>query len=182
MKKIIFISGVHGVGKGYILKKISEDFSFPCYSASSLIKSFNNHCDENKVVANVSENQNLLLSSINHNVKEKIFVLDGHSVLINSSNEFEKVDLNIFKDLNLCAIVNIYDEPSKIVERLKSRDNKIYEEKYIEDFQNEELSYSLNLSKEFEIPYLKFKNGNDLLELTEFIKEWFDESNEIYFN
>lgn len=179
MKKIIFISGVHGVGKGYVLKQISDQISFPCYSASSLIRSFNRYCDENKIVVNVSENQNVLLASISHNVKEELFVLDGHSVLINSNNEFEKVDVNTFKALNLCAIVNIYDEPSKIVERLKNRDNKLYEEKYIEEFQNEELSYSLKLSKEFEIPYLKFKNGNDLCEIINFVKEWFDDSNDL---
>lgn len=175
MKNIVFVTGIHGVGKGYFLNEIKKELNICIYEASELIRKFGYVSDENKKVADASNNQNILLESIKRNVKEDKFILDGHTVLLNLNNEYEKIPLETFKSLKIKCIILIYDEPQKIVDRLYLRDNSIYNEKTIDEFQKIEISYAQEVARILDIPLFMYKNGTENREIKGVIKEWFDE-------
>jgi hypothetical protein len=66
---LIFVGGIHGVGKTTLCKKLTEELHFNHYSASQLIKmlkSENGDGDnKNKGVKNIDGNQDLLITAIN---------------------------------------------------------------------------------------------------------------------
>lgn len=91
MKKIILLSGIHGVGKGYITGQLKKEISIPIYEASKLIRLNGVASDRDKIVDNVANNQELLVNSINNLIKEEIFILDGHTCLITADRNIESM-------------------------------------------------------------------------------------------
>ena len=101
-KKIILLSGVHGVGKGYFLKeKFENDNRFEILGASSLISKYKKADDAGyKKVQNVSNNQQILLTalSIEKNKINKDIILDGHICMINAEGKVESIPEKFFLD------------------------------------------------------------------------------------
>jgi adenylate kinase len=64
-RRIIFIGGVHGVGKTTLCKKIESRFNIEHFSASNLIakEKAEEHL-RNKQVENITENQDFLVTAI----------------------------------------------------------------------------------------------------------------------
>lgn len=150
--EIIFIAGIHGVGKTYYCNSLNNRIKN--YSASNLIREYKEI--NSKIVKNIGENQNYLLEAISRLNEEKIY-LDGHFCLINSKNEIEKIPLNTFKSLNIKKIIILYSAPFLIAERLKKRDNKKYSIKMLDEFQNKELDYGKEIANMLDIPFEKIK-------------------------
>lgn len=90
---IIFIAGVHGVGKTTICNKIKKEVNLNTYSSSDLIKRYNSSIlSEEKQVNDVNDNQDILLKAISKFVdNNEVILLDGHFTLIYSghTNGFE---------------------------------------------------------------------------------------------
>lgn len=92
MKKIIFISGIHGVGKNYIANILKKYSKINVYSASDLIKKYSEmDTDINKKVFNIESNQQNLISSINIFVKDELFILLGHFCLFDKHYRIKKL-------------------------------------------------------------------------------------------
>ena len=74
MKKIILLTGIHGVGKGYISERIRCQVNFPIYEASRLIKQSGNISDFNKLDKMRKNNIEILekLQKIQQEGKEKL--------------------------------------------------------------------------------------------------------------
>ena len=142
MKKIIFLSGIHGVGKGYIKEEIKKEINIPIYEASELIRLNGVVTDENKKVSNVK------------------FTKD---------NKIETIDISYFKRMNIIGIISLYDEIDIIEERLDKRDNIHFDKNILNDLQNTEIKNTKQLSEELGIPLLAFKNGDDMKILINFI-------------
>lgn len=170
MKKIILLTGIHGVGKGYISNLIREKIKLPIYEASKLIKQTGNSSDYNKKVKNINKNQELLYMGINSFVKEDIFILDGHTCLLNINGEIEKINLSILRKFNVKGIIFVHDEANSIISRLYNRDRINYEYKVINNFQNFEYENSKKLAEELNIPFLKFKNGENIKKIIDFLE------------
>lgn len=67
--KIIFIGGIHGVGKGTISKRIIENLNLEYLSASRLLSWEKYSPDlKNKKVTNFSETQTRLIHALKKNV------------------------------------------------------------------------------------------------------------------
>jgi len=150
--EIIFIAGIHGVGKTYYCNSLNNGIKN--YSASDLIREYKEIND--KIVKNVGENQNYLLEAISNLSEEKIY-LDGHFCLINSKNEVEKVPLDTFKALNIKKIIILYSNPVLIAQRLEKRDNKKYSIEMLEKFQEKELNYGEEIANILNVPFEKIK-------------------------
>jgi len=122
---IIFLSGVHGVGKTTISKKLSAELSIQWFSSSSLIKEHNNEliasCTKN--VKDISNNQDALINSV-CKLKNKYenFILEGHATLLNSEGKVILLNSEIFKSLGVNSIVALFVSPRIIYERLFLRD------------------------------------------------------------
>lgn len=80
--KVFLFSGVHGVGKGFFLKKIKNNAQqYSIYSASSLIERYQPSTDAGyKKVSNVNNNQDVLIKAIKEEINCSIsnFIIDGH--------------------------------------------------------------------------------------------------------
>lgn len=62
---MIFISGVHGVGKGYFCNLVNKELGIESYTASDLIsKGKDIDFDSNKLVSDIEDNQLYLLAAV----------------------------------------------------------------------------------------------------------------------
>ena len=76
---MIFISGIHAVGKGYFCGLVKKELGIEAYSASDLIaKARNAGFSSDKLVADIEENQQYLLAAVQE-LRESgtDFILDG---------------------------------------------------------------------------------------------------------
>lgn len=77
---MIFISGIHAVGKGYFCDLVKKELGIETYSASDLIANARNAgFSSDKLVADIEENQQYLLAAVQE-LRESgtDFILDGH--------------------------------------------------------------------------------------------------------
>ncbi|MGZ5500735.1 MAG: ATP-binding protein [Nitrososphaeraceae archaeon] len=138
--EIVFISGVHGVGKGFLCSRINEEFGLPVFSASTLIKQLKkSEIDVNKQVIDVENNQDYLIMALNNlNPQSETILLDGHFCL-NGSNGMIDVDIKTFKSMSLKSIITLYDNSEEISKRLLVRDGESLSIEAIDRLQKREI-------------------------------------------
>ena len=171
MKNIILLTGIHGVGKGYISNKIKKHIKIPIYEASKLIKLRGSSSDFNNKVYDVTDNQNKLFNAINVYVKEKLLILDGHTCLLNKNGDIEKIDLQSLCKFHIVGIIYIYDNIENIKKRLFERDKIMYEIDKLKLFQKSEYENALALSQNLNIKLFEFKNGDDINLIINYLME-----------
>lgn len=107
MKNIIFIGGIHGVGKGTLCEKICNDLNLRHLSASEVLKWEEISEKENKLVKDFTLTQNRPITNLQKIVKEnEKYILDGHYCLLNYDRIPEKIDFETFSSLNPFAFIN----------------------------------------------------------------------------
>lgn len=142
-KNITFVGGVHGVGKTYFCKKLSESTNLKHFSCSELISKFKDINIQNKLTKDIDENQNILKHAIDsYLLPTEKYILDGHFCLINSQGAISRIPESIFLNLNISKILVLENDFTAIINNLKKRDHKIYEEALIKKFQQEEIIYA----------------------------------------
>jgi len=101
MKNIIFIGGIHGVGKGTLCEKVCNDLNLLHLSASEVLKWEEISEKDNKLVKDFTLTQNRLITNLQQIVKEnERYVLDGHYCLLNNDNVPKKIDFDTFKSIH----------------------------------------------------------------------------------
>lgn len=170
---IIFIAGIHGVGKSTLCQKISLKYNLEHYSASHLIKKINSKDYSNyKLVETIDSNQDDLIIAIQNFLdKDRNYFLDGHFCLLNSEKDITKIPEEIFKNMNLRAIVVLTDDSENILKRLNGRDSSNYTIEEISKFNDSELDYSKKIADKFNIPYFQYEFKNSEEELYNFLKQ-----------
>lgn len=92
---MIFVSGIHGVGKTYFCNMVKDKLGINNYSASQLIagrreKGFS----ADKFVSDIDDNQVLLLNAINElRQTGEEFILDGHFCLLNEEGVITRIPM-----------------------------------------------------------------------------------------
>lgn len=172
---VIFIGGIHGVGKSTICQHVCRELNMEYLSASEVLKWEDINEDvKNKKVENIPFTQNRLITGLKNVLQEdKNYLLDGHYCLLNENNEVEKISLGTFNQINPIALVLILGDVKEIKNRLETRDNKPYEYELLDRLQNSELAYAKVLSQFLNIPLHIGKNddySNILVSLREMIK------------
>lgn len=169
MENMVFVGGIHGVGKTFFCNQISKKYNIRSYSASKLIEQKRNEqFARNKKIDNISGNQNLLLDAlIELKIGKEFYLLDGHFCLINKDGKVSKIPEKTFFDLSPKGIIVVLDSPEKILTRLKARDNISYDINFLEKFQTEELRYSREIANRLNIPFLIHNNDDLSLDNTE---------------
>lgn len=154
--KIIFVGGVHGVGKTFLCKKVCEDLGIDHFSASDLIKKVRNiKFPTNKLIEGIGNNQDSLIVAVGKYVNDdKVCILDGHFCLLDSQGIIVNVPMATFTSLSPMAIIVLNDEPSNIYTRIHARDGNESGIDSIANFQESEIKYSKAISEELGIPYL----------------------------
>lgn len=160
-KNIIFIGGIHGVGKGTICKEIASKTDLIHITASEILKWNEISSSDNKFVSNISSTQERLINGLKNLISnDKQYLLDGHFCLLNSNGIPSKIDEETFDFINPKIISIVIDDIEKIVDRLEKRDNKKYDVKILNELQEMEIEYAKYLSKKYSIPYIEIINNN----------------------
>lgn len=148
VKNIIFIGGIHGVGKGTICKEIVSRTNLVHITASEILKWNEISDSDNKLVANISSTQERLVIGLKNLIKkDKKYLLDGHFCLLNSDQTPIKIDESTFDQINPKVIAIVIDDVEKIRKRLEIRDGKIYDSEVLNQLQEMEIQYAKYLAK-----------------------------------
>ena len=173
-RKIIFVGGVHGVGKSTLCNSICTSMNATHHSASELISRFGkvNH-STNKRVENIGKNQDVLITAINEYLATgQSYLLDGHFCLLNRNGEVVEIPFSTFGALSPVAIMVLFDDPIKIFTRLKERDKEKYDIDSLTSFQKKELDYSESIARKLDVPYMKANSFVDGDKLTKFAERF----------
>lgn len=169
--RIIFIGGIHGVGKGTICKKISSECSIPHFSASQLLKWHEISARENKLVDDFATTQERLLFGIDeHILPGTIALLDGHFCLLNSEGIPEKIADETFLKINPIAIGVVIEDVIVVKQRLEARDSKEYHLEILQQMQEMEVEHANNIASTLQIPIFLI-SSNKFSDLIDYIKE-----------
>lgn len=169
---MIFISGVHGVGKSYFCNLVNKGLGIKAYSASKLI-SERKHAgfDKNKLIPDIDENQQYLLAAVDElRASEENFILDGHFCLLNASREVTRISRETFTSLKPEAIILLTENPAIISQRRKNRDNLDISPESINKFQCEEQKYAEEVAALIGARLFVSKGSNELQNAIDFIK------------
>ena len=138
--KIIFVGGIHGVGKSTICETAAAQLGITHLIAGHLIREAKQiPVEAGKGVASVSANQDVLVEALSRKVLSgHPYLMDGHFALLTSAGRVERVPLSTFQSIAPLAAVVIVDDPAAIANRLASRDGKHYDISALESLQAEE--------------------------------------------
>ena len=167
---MIFVSGIHGVGKDYFLKNIEEVTGVKSYSASSLIEEYGNvELNADKKTKDISGNQDYLLQAIRSEKLPKEYILNGHFCLLNEKGEPERIPIETFYGLNPSKIIILKEKPEIIVERRMARDRQEVSVEGTKRFQDEEIAYGKEVAKKLGVQIGVFDAGNESKQAAQFI-------------
>ena len=159
MGSIIFVSGVHGVGKTTMCSLASSELGILHKSASQLIREAKEtkSIDTTKLVDDINANQAILTNSLSSiKASGMKLLLDGHFVLFDKTKNVQKIETKIFSDLEIDSILLIFDSAQSIVQRLNERDmNKIFSLDEIESLQMQEVKRAEEVSSELKLNLVK---------------------------
>lgn len=146
---IIFIGGIHGVGKGTLCKNVASALNMVHLTASEVLKwSDFSEDPSNKRVKDIHSTQDRLIENLNRIVQpNQTYLLDGHFCLQNAEGIIEKVPDNIFIGINPIKIILVTEDPEEIAIRLFQRDGKEYDVQLLKRMQGIEKEHALHVSK-----------------------------------
>lgn len=169
---MIFVSGVHGVGKSYFCNMVKKAIGIETYSASTLIE-LEKHSGfaKNKLIPDIDDNQQYLLRAVNElKTAGCNFILDGHFCLLNASGEITRIPNDTFTSLAPESIILLMEKSEVIAARRKARDGFEVPVQDIEAFQQEEFAYAKEVAANIGAKFFVSGCAGDLVHAIEFIK------------
>lgn len=173
-KSVVFIGGIHGVGKTTICREISDQEDIVHLVASELIQSqmncvYGTDVSSEKKVRNIEDNQDLLISALDEmTIAGGKFMLDGHFVLFNKNEEVQKVPLATFEKIEPDKLIVITGEPDILQKRLLKRDGKVYLVEKLKEMQDQEVEYASFVAEKLGIP-LKLIGYENKMAVADFV-------------
>lgn len=168
MSKLIFISGVHGVGKSTLCNKLHEFVDIPARSCSDIIKANSEYIETSKVVDKAEANQRALISGLGE-FRGHSLLLDGHFCLVGREEEIIELDFNVFDEIAPSLIINITTDPEEIHRRMMGRDGSSIALSLIERLQKQETQNAHEFGRLRGVPVFDYESGNDVSELVKLI-------------
>jgi adenylate kinase len=172
---VIFVAGVHAVGKTTACTHAAGALGIAHYTASGLIKAEKATAisAKGKAVADVEGNQNLLIRSaekarMRHQGR---ILLDGHFTLATHEGRIESIAVGVFRSLILDGLVVYHDDPLAIAARLNQRDGEALRTDLVAQHQEAELEHAHIVAAELRIP-LRLLAAFDASGLVASIMEW----------
>jgi adenylate kinase len=167
---IIFLAGIHGVGKSTITDKLKSDINIKTFSASQLIKEGKGKINVDKRVEDLQDNQEILLNQLRVKSSIGLFILDGHFSLINENGNIEKISLDVFKQVNPREIILLEADAELIADRLYVRDNIKHDIHVLQNMLDLERKHALYVSKMLKIP-IKIITNHEYLMIKNYLKD-----------
>ena len=157
---LVFVGGIHGVGKTSICQKAFSSLGYLCVTASSLIYEYGLSTDNNKRVNDITGNQSALIEQLSLKKKGHCrLLLDGHFSLMNHLSQVEPIELWVFREINPSHLILIKGDPKEIAIRLDDRDGENWSWKDLGLFQEVEESHANYVSEQLGIPLQVFDNS-----------------------
>lgn len=160
---VIFISGVYGVGKSTICKKISSFLNIPAFSSGDLISEKNGEkYGPNKLVKDKNYNQQLLIGAINEKIiNTPNILLAGHFCILNSNYDVEILPEFVFRKIHISKIILLETAAEVIINHLRYRDNKNYSLNEIMKLIEAENLQANKIAKDLNVPIIVHKMKYD---------------------
>ena len=157
---IIFISGIHGAGKGTLCRKLSLELNLKHFTASEILKWSEVSPDiKNKNVQDISSTQDRLIRGLDKIKKDNIdFILDGHFTLFDISGNPTRIPFDTFQKIAPSIIAVVTEEITVIKARLEERDDRQYEYETLEFMQNLEVEYAQEVANQLSIPFISINS------------------------
>ena len=155
--KLIFVAGVHGVGKTTFCNSlITCDPSFNHLSASRLIKNYKKDAfSPDKQVIDVDNNQDILINAYNAFNHEKDFtLLDGHFCLFDENFVPSIIPEQTFANLNIATIILLTSSTATILKRMVARDDNYLSPESISNLQDAEIETAQKTAEKLDIPLI----------------------------
>ncbi|MBI3229508.1 MAG: AAA family ATPase [Burkholderiales bacterium] len=123
---VIFLAGVHGVGKGFLGTPAAQTLGMSHFTASQLIREEKGRATwgQDKKAVDLDDNQQALIRAValrqsTHNA----ILLDGHFVLRNAQGILVPLEQKVFAQLQLCGVILLSENTGVIANRLRLRDS-----------------------------------------------------------
>lgn len=158
---IVFVGGIHGVGKTYLGAPAAEHLGIRHATASQLIREERGlqTWGADKRVAGIDENQSALVSATNRlRADGQRLLLDGHFVLRESNGSFTEVDTQVFRDLKIGAVLHLATEIDVVNTRLHERGDHSWSDSELRLFADKEEAHARRVSAELCVPLKQLFN------------------------
>ncbi|MGR3440066.1 MAG: AAA family ATPase [Paracoccus sp. (in: a-proteobacteria)] len=178
-RRVGIVTGISGVGKTSLLKKVATAIPMQVLSASSLIRNSLAQTEEQNTpqdrlcARDIDDNQAAMLKAFKRyaNPDTILIVLDAH-VVVDTPNGLTRVGSDVFREINADFVVFVKDEPRKIHtnrERDGSRSRPKRSVESLAKYQDIAIAAARDLSKDLSIP-IYFVDGGDGNALSEILK------------
>lgn len=126
MRKVVFVGGVHGVGKTSMCADAAERVGATHLTASSLIREARHDAiaAADKRASDVPGNQELLLKQFAERASTAngVVLLDGHYTILNGQGETVRLEASLFAALGVSTFLCVRGDAQAIAGRLADRD------------------------------------------------------------
>ena len=151
MKNIVFVGGVHGVGKSHFSKNIKKQIpAIELLSCSGVLHWVDS---TQKEVDDVVANQDRLINNLRKIVDiDKPYLLDGHFCLTNADGKIESIPIETFKAIDPEFIVLLEEDIEVVCKRLCNRDRKTYDYDFLTQMALFEYNRAFEVAQELGVP------------------------------
>ena len=152
---IIFLAGVHGVGKGFLGALVAKSLGMEHLTASRLIKEEKGRetWGADKRVAELDDNQSALIRAVGQLTESgQDILLDGHFVLRGTSGEVVRLAKEVFAALQLAGVVLLTEDAQLITGRLEIRDGTVVSSESISELAAEESAHAREVCSVLRVP------------------------------
>jgi adenylate kinase len=158
---IIFVAGIHGVGKTYLSVPIARQTGIRHATASQLIREERGmqSWGQDKRVSEVDDNQAALISSVGRIiVSGQTLLLDGHFVLRGGNGSDITIPEAVFRDLRVDAVLLVEGDVEVISRRLTARGDYSWNLDELVSLAIKEAAHALSITSALGIPLRVMKN------------------------
>lgn len=155
---VIFLAGVHGVGKGFLGIPVANSMSITHLTASQLIREEKGQATwgNDKKTSDLDDNQLALIRAVaQRRLTHPGILLDGHFVLRNAQGVLTPLATSAFKELRLTGVILLTEEENVIASRLALRDKRMPDIQAISKLAAAEVTHAQAVCTELELPLVK---------------------------
>jgi adenylate kinase len=155
---VIFLAGVHGVGKGFLGTPVANSMGITHLTASQLIREEKGQATwgNDKKTSELDDNQLALIRAVaQRRLTHPGILLDGHFVLRNAQGVLTPLATSVFKELRLTGVILLTEAESVIASRLALRDKRMPDVQGISELAAAELTHAQGVCTELELPFAK---------------------------
>lgn len=151
----IFVGGIHGVGKTYLGAPAAKSLGLRHTTASQLIREERGlqSWGEDKRVDGIDQNQIALIAATTRLLGSgQRLLLDGHFVLREAQGSFTRIDVQVFRELRLSALLLLDADIDVVMDRLKNRGDHSWSRSELLQLAEYEQGHARQVADELSLP------------------------------